>query len=448
METGNHFKNGVILPNQTSGEIITQSKMNKKLLLLAVAVAGFVTAGFSQNPEVKYRRSSLHTMILEMDNFPQKGVILDAFKNAPFPDKYNNHTIGEKSFDPKAYPLTAAELEAIKAEQSKLSGDKDIERKETPIQIEKYLKQQKVANQLVAKWFNRQPDGSFDMSLISERGSYNASQLEANVAKGSARGVTSLADAGIELIGNTFVVISKFKYVNNEITAAAVRDVAKRAASQLTNQVARMAAEKAADATYEKTKEGYSVWTTSFLYKLKWNDSIEAVFYNDLWMDKNSIDPQRKAAFDNTDLFQLEFIGDEKAAGLVTFKIGEKRTEEQIIEKVTIRTIDAIYAKLQKQYDVFKPKVPLSSGSPITAKIGMKEGLEGGEKFEVLEQVLDPKTGLTRYDSKGTITVEKNSIWDNRYNAADETLATDGPNVTTFKGGKGYYPGMLIKQMK
>ncbi len=414
---------------------------------MAVAITGLVATGFAQtNPETKYRRSSLHTMILEMETFPQKETILKAFNNAPFPDKYNNHLIADKSFDPTKYPLTEEELTKLKAEQ----GEKNIETKEIPVQVNKYIKEKKVANQLVAKWFNRQADGSFDMSLIGERGSYSASQLEANIAKGTARGVTSLADAGVELIGNTFVVISKFKFVSNEAVAAGIRDASKITANELTNELARTLAIKAADVMYEKTKEGYSVWTTSFLYKLKWNDSIEAVFYNDLWMDKTSVDAKKKEAFDNTDLFELEFIGDEKASGLVTFKIGEKRTEEQIIEKVTIRTIDAIYAKLQKKYDVFKPRVPLSSGSPITAKIGMKEGLEGGEKFEVFEQVLDPKTGLTTYNSKGTITVDKNSIWDNRYNAADEPIAVDekAPTVTTFKGGKNYYPGMLIKQVK
>ncbi len=418
---------------------------------MALAIFGITVAGFAQtNQEIKYRRSSLHTMILEMEAFPQKETILKAFNAAPFPDKYNNHAIASKSFDPKAYPLTAEESEKLKSEQSKFAGEKDTEAKEIPIQVEKYVKQNKVANQVVAKWFNRQADGSFDMSLIGERGSYSASQMEANIAKGSARGTTSLADAGVELIGNTFVVISKFKFVSNEVVAAGIRDASKISASALNNELMRAAANKAADAMYEKTKEGYSVWTTSFLYKLKWNDSIEAVFYNELWMDKTNVDPKKKLAFDNTELFQLELIGDEKASGLVTYKVGEKRTEDQIIEKVTIRTIDAIYAKLQKKYDVFKPKVPLSSGAPITAKIGMKEGLEGGEKFEVFEQVLDPKTGLTTYNSKGTVTVDKNAIWDNRYNAADEALVVDekAPTITAFKGGKGYYPGMLIKQVK
>ncbi len=118
----------------------------------------------------------------------------------------------------------------------------------------------------------------------------------------------------------------------------------------------------------------------------------------------------------------------------------------------TIRNIDNVYSKLQRKYEVFKPKVPLYSGYPITAKIGRKEGLEGGERFEVLEQTVNQKTGRTEYVRKGVITVDKKSIWDNRYNAADSPdSASDDKNPpvdrTTFKGGKDYYSGMLIREI-
>jgi hypothetical protein len=442
--------------------------MKKRLFLTIIALTSLVAVSMAQatsGTEVKYRRSSLHTMLVESDKFPQKETIIKAFYNAPFPDKYNNHVIGEKSFDPAQYPLNAEEKALIYKPQSKagaiasnaVDAKVDSASRELSVKIKKYLDQNKVANKLVAKWFNRKEDGSFDMALIGERGSYNATDMEANIAKGAARGTAALADAGIELIGNTFVVVSKFNFVSNEITAAIVRDAAKIAASQLSIPALQTAANKAADEAYEKAKEGYSVWTTSYLYKLVWNDSIEAVFYNDLWVDKSNIDPKKKEAFDNTNLFTLEFVGDENATGLVLYSAKEKRTEEQVIEVATIRSIDAVYSKLQKKYDVFKPKIPLFTGTPaITAKIGMKEGLEGDEKFEVLEQTLDPKTGLTSYVSKGFITVDKDLIWDNRFNAGEEPVVegATGPDpkvalgFTTFKGGKKFYPGLLIKQTK
>jgi hypothetical protein len=439
--------------------------MKKRLFIILILLAGITASSIAQTADVKYRRSSLHTMIVESDKFPYKESVIKSFYEAPFPDKYNDHNIGIKSFDPAKYPLTAEEKSTIYKPQSKAgamasnAADVTIDsaNRELAFKIQKYLTETKVANQLVAKWFNRKEDGTFDMALIGERGSYNATEMEANIAKGAARGTAALADAGIELIGNTFVVVSRFNFVSNEIAAAVVRDAALIAANKLSVPALQTAAVKAANEAYDKAKEGYSVWATSFLYKLVWNDSIEAVFYNDLWMDKSKVDPARKVAFDNSNLFQLEFVGDEKASSLVTFNAKEKRTEEQIVGVATVRTIDAVYAKLQKKYDVFKPKIPLFTGTPaITAKIGMKEGLEGDEKFEVFEQTVDPKSGLTVYVSKGTITVDKDLIWDNRFNAGEEPVAegASGPDpkvalgFTTFKGGKKFYPGLLIKQMK
>jgi len=65
--------------------------------------------------EVKYRRSSLHTMVVESDKFPNSEVVLKAFNEAPFPNKYNDHTIGEKSFNPAKYTLSEEEGRDLRA---------------------------------------------------------------------------------------------------------------------------------------------------------------------------------------------------------------------------------------------------------------------------------------------------------------------------------------------
>ena len=83
----------------------------------------------------------------------------------------------------------------------------------------------------------------------------------------------------------------------------------------------------------------------------------------------------------------------------------------------------------------------------------MKEGLEGGEKFDVLEMTLNSQ-GLTEYKKVGSVSVDKEAIWDNRYNAGGkpevETLDSEGKPITAtrFKGGKKVESGMLLKQAK
>jgi len=430
--------------------------MKKTIITLSLFVIGMSASAQEKPVDVKYRRSSLHTMVVESEKFPQKDVVIKAFNTAPFPDKYNDHQIAQKSFNPANYTLTAEEKAKIYSSASKtgklLAAAADLKtdsiNKELPVRIQKYLAKEKIANKLVAKWFNRQADGSFDCNLVADRGVFNASFLETKTAQASSEGQALLKTAGFELIDNTFVVVNKFNFIENEPVARAARDAAKAAASKLA--MGQDLAMKAADKAYDKAKEGYSIWATSYLYKLVWNETVSNTFYTDFYMEKGSVDAKKKEAFDKSDMFKLEFVGDEEASALVTFSLKEKRTEEQIIALSTVRIVDNVYAKLQKKYDVFKTKTPLFTGNPITAKIGTKEGLEGGEKFDVLEQVIDEKTGVASYKSIGTIKVEKDAIWDNSYNADDEASTEKKPAIdrTTFSGGKKFYPGLLIKQIK
>lgn len=443
--------------------------MRNFFTIVIILLSGTVL--FAQKKEVKqkYHRSSLHTIFVKMNskvdtNIDKNKIIVEAYQSMPFPDKYDNMSIAETTVDPSKIEITSADTVKTKNKTKKKFAlgigkklksiatdfipDLDGENaKELKSKIDKYMNEHKIAHKLLAKWYNRKPDGSFDVDLIRERGNYDASLLDVKIANGAARGSALLEDAGSQLIKNTFVVVTRMKYVRNEVIANAM----KLAASKLPSY-AQAAVVLAADGFL---KEGYSVWTKAFLYRLKWDKDIESRFYNEYWVDKNNMDNKKKEAFYNSDLFKMEYIGKEAAITMITKKIGEVlgtskkavRDQEEFIKEAAIRTIEKVYVKLQKHNDVFKPRIPLYSGNPITAKIGMKEGLKGGEKFEVLEQVLDKKTGKTKYVKKGVIKVskEKGKIWDNRYSLNNKT---DKNGVTYFTGKKKYYSGMLIRQIK
>lgn len=389
-----------------------------KISAIIILQIGLVFSGFGQRKvkveDFKYRRSSLQVMMMESAAYPKKDTVEDAFKTAPFPDKYNNHTVSDRSFNPKDY---GGSLEHEEVSLKPVKGHK-AGKPEDRKACSEYLKQNQVARKMVAKWFNRGIDGSFNMDLIAERGYYNASEMEASIAAGSVRGVSSLADAGEELIKNTFVVISKLNFVKNEPIARVARDVALAAAADIENEFARGLAEVAANAGYEMTKDGYTVVTTAYLYQLRWNDSIAAVFYQDYWVNEGGLNMDRILAFETSDIFSMEFVGAEKASSMVLISAG--RSEAEIIREATIRNVDNVYVKLQKKFDVFKTKTPLISVDPCMAQIGLKEGVSKGDKFDVLEQTVDPKTGLTKYVKKGQITAIKNMIWDNRYSPGIE----------------------------
>ncbi len=421
---------------------------------------------------VKYRRSSLYMVMLDDKGLVNAEVIKSTFMSMPIPEKFNNHTLSVRSFDPSTLMLTEEEKKSAEKKGGKFgSFTKSLangatgglvdttDTKYLPIKIDKFFNENNIARDLVAKWFNRSEKGTFNMYLISERGSYDASALDITTAKSSKRGISAVSDAGEELIGNTFVVVTRFNYVSMESITAATQKLGNFAMALAAASGNTVSAEvKQATDSIAKQITGYAVQTTSHLYKLVWNDSIEAVFYQNYWIDDNSFDPAKKTAFDTTKLFTLELIGDERAnASILEAKLSNK-SQDELVTKATVNAFDAVLAKLQRKYEIFRTKTPLYSGEPITAKIGLKEGLEPGDKFEVLEQTQDPKTGKTTYVKVGKIKVERGMIWDNRFGAEDETIKTGVEGTaagttptskidrTTFSGPKGLYSGMLIRQ--
>ena len=418
-------------------------------VLIFVFCVGYPATMLSQTNEFEYHRSSLYTILMESDSFPGKDTVINAYYKAPFPDKYNNHNLKAKSFDPKKYQMDYSEPQSTNFYDN-ISQKYYVANDPQPywgLSSNQYLKENEVAKKLVAKWFNRKEDGSFDMKMISERGMYDAKELEASIAHYSIRGTAMLSDAGEELIQNTFVIVSKMNFVENEKTALALKKSLKIASYGIPSIIGQIAVRKAVNIAYKKMKEGYSVWTTSRLYHLKWNDSIAAVFYRDYWMDQSNIDSARKAAFDESNMFVLVFVGEQKSTSLVTQTFIKSRSEEELITIATIRNIDKVYLKLQKNYDIFKTKTPLNIGFPLSADIGYKEGLSGKEKFEVIEMVMDENTGRTVYKRKGVIKVNKKKICDNRYNESEQT-PSQSSDATYFKGGKKSYEGLLIRQIK
>ena len=329
----------------------------KNNLLLTFLFINFFNINFAQTSPLSYKRSSLHMVLIESETFPKKDLVIKAWNGFPFPEKYNNHTINSKSFNPAKYTVTDAEREAagIKkpSEASKaLSGaasaatggivgsnDPDM-----PIKIQKFIDETKLANQLVAKWFNRTNDGKMDSKYIAEKSIESASEETKSANSGTADLSESVYDD--ELIGGTFVVFSKLTFVENEPVARAIRDVLITQASSISMEMLRNKAIETANKAYEIGKVGYSVWTKVYLYQLVWNDQVADSFKNTFLKEGDATFGAKD--WDKTDLFKLKLVGDENTSSLVTFSLKEKRTEEKIIELSTIRNIDNVFAKLQK----------------------------------------------------------------------------------------------------
>ncbi|MFV9551640.1 hypothetical protein [Algibacter sp. PT7-4] len=433
-------------------------KTLKKLVLFSTLICNcLIVLSQESAVDIKYKRSSLHTLMISDLEQEYIDTIQNIFINAPLIDKFNNHIVKNRLIpktDSTFVYIPASEEEDKPKKKSGFlskikikSEKKQDEEAHKHLAILNYLNTNGIAKEMVAKWFNRSETGGFNMDLIAERGYYNASDLDVKIANSSERGSALLADAGEALIKNTFVIVNDFKYTNKEEVAtkakgllSAIGDVAALAGKDDIANAATLTS-----AGVEVAGKGYVIKTKAHLYKLAWTDEVAAIFYNDFWTDDAALDQSKVDAFNNTNIFKFEYVGTETSWADIQSTSFTKKSNADLISVATVRAVDNVIAKLQREFEVFRTKTPLLSSDPLSAKIGLKEGLEKGDKYEVLEQVLN-ENGVVEYKRLGVIKVEKDLIWDNRFNANEEN--TSELEYTTFSGSKNkYYAGMLIRQI-
>ena len=119
-----------------------------------------------------------------------------------------------------------------------------------------------------------------------------------------------------------------------------------------------------------------------------------------------------------------------------------------MIRKACQRALDENVADLQKKYEQFRIKAPVTSVDPtITAQIGLKEGVTPNSKYEVLE--VQDDNGKIKYKRIAVIKPVASKIWDNRFMAVEEGAVGADLGATTFikSSGGDIYPGCLIREI-
>ena len=392
------------------------------------------TVAFAQNTEnePKYRRSSLYSLMINHTDQKFASEIRNSFLNIPIPDKYNDHDLSVKVVD-------------INTKLKNASSNKENEA------ITTFLNDNQIAGRMVAKWFNRDKyTGACDMELVKERGLYNANEFDKQIAARSARGISMLQDAGEDLIGNTFVLVNDISYVDKAkkgmIFGGIIKAIGTVAqaytgvnVSSATNLIGDIA----------ESIRGFSVKINTFLYKLSWNDEIANNFYETQYTD--SADTGKAQNFEsNRGNYQLVYVGKVESSGSTTSWLGVKLdTPANMVRKACQRAIDENIVDLQTQFEEFRTKTPLLSIEPLTADIGMKEGVSIKSRFEVLDRV-EQKDSTYKYVKVAEIAPVEDMIWDNRYMAVEEGAKGANLGKTTFKKVKGgdIFPGMLIREIK
>ena len=362
--------------------------------------------------------------------------IEDVFSQMEMPDKFDNHDLSVK---------------IITHPQKKVSQE----------EIASFLARNQVGRRMLARWFNRNPEtGECNVDLIAQRGLYDATYFDVELAKMKERGYYSLADAGEELIGNTFVVVNDIRYVDRNKGAKIAGMVLLAVLTVAGGVMGGMTGDADLGNSFSDLGgslndliseiKGFGVTVTSYLYRLEWNDSVAKVFYSKYYVSEGQVDTVKARAFAEDDFIKLKYIGKQSVkSGNISMQGINVYDPQQMIRKVCTRAIDESLVALQTTYDEFKIKTPIFSVSPaITAKIGMKEGVTAQKRYEVLEQYQDEQ-GRTHYRRVGVVRPVAGRIWDNRYMATEEKAVGSTLEATTFRkiSGGDFYPGLLIREI-
>ena len=106
------------------------------LMLITLASVGVQAQEQSNETDIKYRRSSLYSILVNHTDQKFADEIKTAFVAMPTPDKYNNHDLSVK----------------VVNLDKKLKGAKSDDENGA---ITTFLTENQVASRLVAKWFDR-----------------------------------------------------------------------------------------------------------------------------------------------------------------------------------------------------------------------------------------------------------------------------------------------------
>lgn len=387
----------------------------------------------AQSQELEYRRSSIYSLLINHEDQKFAKEIREAFVAIPVPDKFNDHELSVK----------------ILGMDSKLKGagaDKEN------MEVTMFLKRNEIASRLVGKWFNRDNEtGVCDMELVKERGLYNATEYDKILAEKSTRSTALLMDAGEDLIGNTFVLVNDIRYIDKSKAGAAIgiglKILGAVAGAATGNSDFTDLGDSYGDLA--ETFKGFKVKINTFLYKLDWDEASAMTFYKDQYTatpDK----VKQKNFEDGRGGYRLKYVGKVESSGSTTSFMGIKLDEPvAMVRKACQRALDENIASLQHEFEEFRTKSPLVSAQPITAYVGMKEGVTKDSRFEVLEMV-EKDNGTREYKRVGIIKPVADLIWDNRYMAEEEGVAASALGFTTFKkvSGGDFFPGMLIREIE
>ena len=378
-----------------------------------------------------YSRSSLTFLLLESDRSSTTRRFRTVMEQLSVPDKFNDNNTSQRSVEIGRFERDPLMLQIQQSQNRRISAGSGLD------EIRKTIENERIANQVMAKWWSRKPDGTFSVDLLQERGAYDATDADIIAALAAKRGMASVMDAGEQLINKSYILVFDFHNTKtmeqyyNEVDAAR-RERAKQYNTQFT--------------PVERSREGYRTDLIAHLFKIDFNDSVSAVFYQELWIDPAGDDEatraKKKKKFEEFH-FPISYITsvsttqESSQSKEATFG---KKTDEQLFAKLAEECLEEVLFQLSGMYEDFRVRTAVYNTRPLRAKIGLKEGVSVDQRYFVYEYRLNSR-GETYSVRRGVVRAT-NKITDNRAVASGETQ----PSRFYQTAGRRIEQGMLLEQ--
>lgn len=406
-----------------------------------------------------YNRVGITPVLLNNQNTNISFSPDSSFKSIEVPSKFDNNKIGNIKVNAPLPSIELPEDEEGEEEQDESVGGYITNRITQELSSEivnrasselggtaadsivrNRFNNQELTQEVIDSMYDKDAEGRYSMDDLFERAKYNLTDDEITRLKSSAK--------GFEQGAKDYKWAEKILQ-SNYVLGFMYHDMKKVNINISGNN----------DEDEEEEDEGFSgsyqVLVTAFLYKIDFNDSLQAVFYNNAWAGPNSSDETLKAAKEarKNINFPLEKVGNYHYQVNVSPNLigdeeeekSEKEYRQEALRKVPQKSLKKAIDQIEKDVPQFKVRTSIYDYNQFPtsfawAKIGTKEGLIGDQRFYVYELVAD-ENGEIKKKRKGVLR-STTDIADNDTAAAVET----DPSKFLQTAGWGLGKGMLLEE--
>jgi len=370
----------------------------------------FAQDGTSANGQMKeYNRNSLTILLVEGGKYSSE--LKNAMNTVVVPEKFDNNML-----DKRIMP----ELPNSEA-------------------VRKQLETMKVPNDIISKWFSRSDNGKFDMSVVYNRGLYNASDADVIRASAAKLGMAKLKDAGEKLIKQSYVMVLCFGTIKTMDQIYDEMDAARRKTAKAQNKEFKPVA---------RTKNGYRGEVAGFLYRL--SDVPQAMdnFYSNMWIydeDAPDVVAAKRQMFDTTSFKLVKVTQTTTTYEASQYNTGEQKSKSELFSMLVNGSVHNLVKSFENSVEEWKVRTALYSVFPLRAKIGTKENLTVEDRYFVYEFRMNQNNQVYA-DRRGVVRAKK--VVNNSQMAQGNT--NENLKQTTSKfyqiAGHKLEPGMFLEQ--